>query len=130
MLYAWIGYLKPTAEPIPPAVEEKVSDFLAQPFIRIHAAGPLRDGSGHRAAMMIIFEHENRDAAEAFVNYSPYLADGLYEDHRLYEYANEIGQACGDREARVLTEPGAGFTSAGRPSSRRGGPAGPAPSPG
>jgi len=31
------------------------------------------------------------DAAEAFVNDSPYLADDLYENHSLYEYANEVG---------------------------------------
>jgi uncharacterized protein YciI len=91
MLYAWIGFLKPGVESIPPALQERVTDFLSQPIIKIRAAGPLRDGSGKRAAMMLIFEHDSRDAAEAFVNDSPYLADDLYENHSLYEYANEVG---------------------------------------
>ena len=39
----------------------------------------------------MIFEAENREAAEALVKTSPYLDAGLYEDHRLYEYHNEVG---------------------------------------
>jgi len=91
MLYAWIGFLKPGAEPIPPSLQESATDFLSQPLIKIRAAGPLRDETGKRAAMMIIFEHDSRPAAEAFVKDSPYLKADLYEDHRLYEYANEVG---------------------------------------
>ena len=41
--------------------------------------------------MMMIFEHGSRGAAEALVEDSPYLKAGLYEDHRLYEFANEGG---------------------------------------
>ena len=41
--------------------------------------------------MMMIFEHGSRGAAEALVEDSPYLKAGLYEDHRLYEFANEVG---------------------------------------
>ena len=91
MLYAWIGFLKPDAEPIPQSVQQLTTDFLSQPLIRIRAAGPLRDGSGKRAAMMMIFEHDSREAAEAFVKDSPYLAADLYAGHQLYEYANEVG---------------------------------------
>jgi uncharacterized protein YciI len=91
MLYAWIGFLKPGSESIPPAVQEGATDFLSQPLIKIRAAGPLRDESGKRAAMMMIFEHDSREAAEAFVKDSPYLKADLYEDHRLYEYTNEVG---------------------------------------
>ena len=91
MLYAWIGFLKPDAESIPPSLQQSATDFLNQPLIKIRAAGPLRDGSGNRAAMMMIFEHESREAAEAFVADSPYLQANLYDDHRLYEYANEVG---------------------------------------
>jgi len=40
---------------------------------------------------MMIFEHDSREAAEAFVKDSPYLTGDLYEDHQLYEYANEVG---------------------------------------
>jgi uncharacterized protein YciI len=91
MLYAWIGFLKSGAESIPPSLQEDATGFLSQPLIKIRAAGPLRDASGKRAAMMMIFEHDNRAAAEAFVNESPYLKADLYEDHRLYEYVNEVG---------------------------------------
>jgi len=41
--------------------------------------------------MMMIFEVADRAAAEAFVEGSPYLDAGLYEDHRLYEYRTEVG---------------------------------------
>ena len=90
MLYAWIGFLKERSQSIPASLQESATDFLSQPLMKIWAAGPLRDGSGKRAAMMI-FEHDSREAAQSFVNDSPYLQADLYEDHRLYEYANEVG---------------------------------------
>jgi len=65
MLYAWIGFLKPGADQIPPSLQDAATDFLRQPLISILAAGPLRDASGTRAGMMMIFEHDSRDAAEA-----------------------------------------------------------------
>jgi uncharacterized protein YciI len=91
MLYTWIGFLKPHAGPIPQSVQELTTDFLGQPSIKIQSAGPLRDADGKRSAMMMIFEHESREAAESFVRDSPYLQAGLYQDHRLYEYSNEVG---------------------------------------
>jgi uncharacterized protein YciI len=91
MLYAWIGFLKPDAGPIPQSVQEQTTDFLGQLSITIHFAGPLLDESGKRAGMMMVFEHDSREAAESFVRDSPYLQAGLYDDHRLYEYRNEAG---------------------------------------
>ena len=91
MLYAWMGFLKPDASPIPQAVQERVNDFVAQPLIKIRSFGPLLDASGGRAGMLMIFEHDSREDAERFVAESPFLKAGLYEDHRLYEYANEVG---------------------------------------
>ena len=90
MLYAWMGFLKPGAE-VPQSVQQQTSDFLGQPLIPIHFAGPLRDPDGKRAGMMMLFEHDSRQAAESFVMGSPYLQGDLYEDHRLYEYVNEVG---------------------------------------
>ncbi|HUP67909.1 MAG TPA: hypothetical protein VM145_06840 [Sphingomicrobium sp.] len=91
MLYAWIGFLKDGAQAVPQQVQHETTDFLAQPLIKIHLAGPLRDSAGERAAMMIIFEHDSRESAELFVRDSPYLRAGLYDDHNLYEYGNEVG---------------------------------------
>jgi uncharacterized protein YciI len=91
MLYAWIGLLKPDAGPIPQWVQQQTTDFLGQPSIKIHFAGPLRDSSGKRSGMMMIFEQDSREAAEAFVAGSPYLKADLYQEHRLYEYDNEVG---------------------------------------
>ena len=91
MLDAWMGFLQPDADPIPQSVQRQTTDFLSQPLIRIRAAGPLCDRSGKRAAMMMIFEHDSREAAEAFVKDSPYLRADLYDEHELYEYANEVG---------------------------------------
>ena len=91
MLYAWIGLLKPSSEPIPQMVQELTNDFLAQPFINIQLAGPLRDAAGKRAGMMMIFEHDSLEAARTFVTDSPFLQAGLYENYWLYEYVNESG---------------------------------------
>ena len=91
MLYAWMGFLKADAGPIPQLVQQLTTDFLGQPSIKIHFAGPLVNASGKRAGMMIVFEQSDREAAERFVSDSPYLQAGLYEDDRLYEYRNEVG---------------------------------------
>ena len=91
MLFAWMGFLKADAGPVPQDVQQQTNDFLQQPYITIHSVGPLRDETGRRAGMMMVFEVEDRAAAEVWVANSPYLTAGLYEDHRLYEYANEVG---------------------------------------
>lgn len=91
MLFAWMGFLKADAEPIPQSVQEQTNDFLSQPFIPIRSVGQLRDEAGKRAGMMMVFEVDDRAAAEALVENSPYLEAGLYEDHHLYEYRDEVG---------------------------------------
>lgn len=91
MLFAWMGFLKPDAGPVPQSVQQQTNDFLQQPFIPIRSVGQLRDETGRRAGMMMIFEVEDRAAAEALVASSPYLNAGLYETHHLYEYADEVG---------------------------------------
>jgi len=91
MLFAWMGFLKAGAGPVPQSVQEQTNDFLQQPYINIRSVGQLRDEQGNRAAMMMIFEVEDRAAAEALVENSPYLKAGLYEDHHLFEYLDEVG---------------------------------------
>ena len=91
MLFAWMGFLKPGAGPVPQSVQRQTTDFLSQPYIDIAYVGPLLDSDGGRAGMMMIFEVPDRAAAEAFVKTSPYLDAGLYADHRLYEYRTEVG---------------------------------------
>lgn len=91
MLFVWIGFLKPGADQVPQSVQEMATDFLSQPLITIRAAGPLRDRGGRRAGMMMVFEHDSLEHAQSLVANSPYLAAGLYEDHRLYEFDDEIG---------------------------------------
>jgi uncharacterized protein YciI len=91
MLFVWIGFLRADAEAVSQEVQQQTTDFLQQPYISIHSGGPLRDEGGRRAAMMMQFEAEDRAAAEALVQNSPYLAAGLYEAHHLFEYQNEVG---------------------------------------
>lgn len=91
MLFVLIGYLKPGSDPIPQSIQVQTTDFVGQPFIDVQAIGPLRDGSGKIAGVMMMFEHDSREAAEEFVEGSPYIRGGLLEDHRLYEYDNEVG---------------------------------------
>ena len=92
MLYAWMGFLKPDAGPIPQSVQRETTDFLSQPYITIHTVGQLRDKTGKRAGMMMIFEVPDHHTAEEFVAGSPYLQAGLYEEHRLHEYHLEVGE--------------------------------------
>jgi len=91
MPYVWIGFLKDGTEPVPQDVQHQTTDFLGQPYIPIRNVGALRDEAGNRAAMMMIFDVENRAAAEAFVENSSYMRAGLYRDHHLYEFQDEIG---------------------------------------
>jgi uncharacterized protein YciI len=90
MLFVWIGFLREGAEP-DQQVQEATTGFLQQPLIPIRAAGALRDAAGKRAGMMMIFEAQDRAAAEAFVKDSPYDRAGLYADRHLFEYQNEVG---------------------------------------
>lgn len=90
MQFAWIGFLKAGAD-AEAEVLHQATDFLQQPYIRIPSAGALRDESGRRAGMMMIFDAESRSAAEALVAASPFLKAGLYEQHHLFEYQDEVG---------------------------------------
>jgi uncharacterized protein YciI len=91
MLFAWMGFIKAGEETIPQDVNQESNDFLQQPFLKIHSVGPLCDENGRRAAMLMIFEADDRAAADALVKNSPYLKAGLYDQHHLYEYRNEVG---------------------------------------
>ena len=66
MLFAWMGFLKPDADPIPQSVQQQTTDFLGQPYIDMQFVGPLRDAEGRRAGMMMIFEVEDRAKARSF----------------------------------------------------------------
>ena len=91
MLFVWIGFIKVGSEMIPQEVQAETGEFLQQPYIPIRSAGPLCDENGRRAGMMLVFEAEDRAAAQALVDGSPYKRAGLYEQYHLYEYRNEAG---------------------------------------
>ena len=44
-----------------------------------------------RAGYLVIFEADNRAAAEALVHSSPIRDAGLYSEYHLFEYQNEVG---------------------------------------
>ena len=90
MLFVWMGILK-SANPIDPEIQQQISGFLQQPYLQIESAGVLRDEHGGRAGYLMLFEAESRAAAEALVAESPFLKAGLYEQHHLFEYLDEIG---------------------------------------
>ena len=90
MRFVWMGFLK-SADPIDPSIQQQISSFLEQPFIPIDTAGLLRRGSGERAGYLVIFEAEDRVAAEALVRESPLRAAGLYSEFHLFEYQDEVG---------------------------------------
>lgn len=90
MQFVWMGFLK-SNEPIGQAVQQHISDFLQQPFIPIDSAGVLRGATGERSGYLLIFEAEDRAAAEALVRESPVRDAGLYREYHLFEYQNEVG---------------------------------------
>jgi hypothetical protein len=91
MQFVWIGFMRADQGAISQDVQIQVTDFLQQPFITIHSVGPLLDEAGRRSGMMMMFEVEDRQRAEALVAGSPYLNAGLYETHHLFEFRDEVG---------------------------------------
>lgn len=91
MLFVWMGFFKQGAGPVPQKVQQQTTGFLQQPYIDIRSVGQLRDSSGKPSGMMMLFDVDDRAAAEALVKNSPYLNAGLYADHRLYQFVDEIG---------------------------------------
>jgi uncharacterized protein YciI len=90
MLFVWMGFLKP-GDPIDQPMQQQISGFLEQPYLSIETVGVLRNPDGGRAGYLIIFDAENRAAAEAFVAESPVRRAGLYSDYRLFEFQAEVG---------------------------------------
>jgi uncharacterized protein YciI len=90
MQFVWMGFLKPD-EPIDQALQHQISGFLQQPYIRISSAGVLRGAAGERAGYLVIFEAENRAAADALARESPVRDAGLYSEYHLFEFQNEVG---------------------------------------
>ena len=43
------------------------------------------------SGMMMLFEADNRAAAQALVDNSPYKRAGIYEHYHLFEYRDEVG---------------------------------------
>ncbi len=91
MLFAWMGFMKAGDEMISQEVNQATNEFLQQPYLTIHSVGPLCDEKGRRSAMLMIFEADDRATAEALVENSPYRRAGLYSEHHLFEYRNEVG---------------------------------------
>ena len=91
MLFVWIGFIKPGSETISQEVNAQSNEFLSQPYLKLRTVGPLCDENGRRAGMMLMFEADDRSAAQAFVDSSPYKRAGLYDEYHLYEYRDEIG---------------------------------------
>ena len=90
MQFTWMGFLK-SGEPIDPALQQQISSFLEQPYIAIQSAGTLHNAQGERAGYLVVFDAENRAAAEALVRESPVRDAGLYSEYHLFEYRNEVG---------------------------------------
>jgi uncharacterized protein YciI len=90
MQFVWMGFLKSGGQ-IDPSLQQQISEFLQQPYIPIDSAGVLRDPRGERAGYLVIFEAEDRAAAEALVRSSPVRDAGLYSEYHLFEYQNEVG---------------------------------------
>jgi uncharacterized protein len=73
-------------------IHERFNDHLAQRITHIRYGGPLFDTpDGPRSGVLFILEAQDRTHAQAFLDASPYLKAGLYEDVRMSELRPEIG---------------------------------------
>ena len=90
MLFVWMGFLK-SNDPIDPMIQQQISGFLEQPYLSIGTAGVLRDEAGGRSGYLVIFEAEDRAAAEALVAESPVRQAGLYREYHLFAFQTEVG---------------------------------------
>jgi uncharacterized protein YciI len=90
MIFVWMGLIK-EGEEVDQPLQQQISGFLEQPYLAIESAGALRDEAGGRAGYLVLFEAENRAAAEALVAESPVRRAGLYSEYHLFEYQREVG---------------------------------------
>ena len=49
MLFAWLGFDRTWRRDDPAGSQQQTSEFLQQPYLPIHIAGPLCDDDGRRA---------------------------------------------------------------------------------
>ncbi len=90
MQFIWMGYLKPE-QPIDQAVQQQISEFLQQPYIAINAAGMLRGPLAERSGNLVVFEAEDRAAAEAPLRESQVRNASLHSEYHLFEFQNQLG---------------------------------------
>ena len=81
MIFVWMGFLKPDAGPIPQSVQQQTTDFLSPALHQYPHVGQLLDKSRQARRDDDDLRGPDRHAAETFVEGSPYLQAGLYEQH-------------------------------------------------
>jgi uncharacterized protein YciI len=54
---------------------------------RIRHAGPLRDESGAPCGSLVVFEAEDLEAARALAAADPYVVEGVFASHEVFETA-------------------------------------------
>lgn len=52
---------------------------------RIRHAGPLRDADGNPCGSLVVFEAESLAAARAQAAADPYVVEGVFESHEVFE---------------------------------------------
>lgn len=52
---------------------------------RIRHAGPLLDGEGRPVGSVVVFEAEDLEAARSLAARDPYVAEGIFESHEVFE---------------------------------------------
>jgi uncharacterized protein YciI len=86
-LYALIGYDGPRGAELRKlhraAHLEGIDELFAED--RIHHAGPLLDEGGAPVGSLILFEAETLDAARQIAAADPYVSEGIFERHEVYE---------------------------------------------
>ena len=91
MLFVVTGRFKPGAEAQRLAIHESYNEHLMQHAAHVRFGGPLFDAQGARCGVLLVVEVADRQAADAFLQASPYTAAGLYARTWVEEIRPEIG---------------------------------------
>jgi uncharacterized protein YciI len=86
-----MGLLKADAASEVTRLQTEFTGHLAQPLLRIRAAGRLCGEAGEKAGFMILLEAPALEHARSYLETDPFLRDGLYEQVHLLEFAPEAG---------------------------------------
>ena len=91
MLYAVKARFRPGTEERRTALSTEFSQHIRQPLLHIRFLASMLDQRGARSGMLMLMEADGREQVQNFLDQSPYLREGVYEDLEIDELQIEAG---------------------------------------